>query len=142
MPALRKRAVLQLFTEAVAVAIDTNPDVKRVVAPPAGPPRARRTCLQGWDDVQTIMPFLVLAPPSLATDRRPLDLEQARRLYQWLNADVSACLPAGLGATDRFLAALRCHIGQPAPVADGAGGIAGALRISAGAPPGLGRAVP
>ncbi len=127
VPALRKRTILQLFTEAVAVAIDTNPDVKRVVAPPLVRP-VLGDVLQGWDDVQTIMPFLVLS-----RDRRPLDLEQARRIYQWLNADVSACLPAGLGATDRFLAALRCHIGQPAPVADGAGGIAGALRISAGA---------
>lgn len=127
VPALRKRTVLLLFAEAVAAAIDTNPDVKRVVAPPLIRP-VLGDVLQGWDDIPTIMPFLVLGP-----DRRPLDLEQARRLYQWLNADVAACLPAGLGATERFLAALRCHIGQPAPVADGAGGIAGALRISAGA---------
>ena len=132
VPALRKRSVLQLFAEAVAAAIDTNPDLRRVVAPPLVRP-VLGDVLQGWDDIPTIMPFLVLGPPAAGVGRRPLDLAQARRLYQWLNADVAACLPAGLGATERFLAALHCHIGQPAPVADGAGGIAGALRISAGA---------
>ena len=132
VPALRKRTILSLFAEAVAAAIDTNPDLRRVVAPPLVRP-VLGDVLQGWDDIPTIMPFLVLGPPSLGPGRRPLDLEQARRLYQWLNADVSAGLPVGLGATDRFLAALRCHIGQPAPVADGTGGLAGALRISAGA---------
>lgn len=127
VPAVRKREILQRFTEAVALAIDANPDLRRVPAPPLARP-VLGDVQPGWDELQTIMPFLVLGP-----DGRPLDLEQARRVYQWLNADVTQALPAGLGATERFLAALRCHVGQPAPVADGEGGIAGALRISAGA---------
>lgn len=127
VPASRKREILERFTTAVAASIDANPDFRRVEAPPIIRPVLGDTP-RGWDEVQTIMAFLVLGPKG-----RPLDLEQARRLYQWLNADVTASLPAGLGAADRFLASLRCHIGQPAPVADGEGGIAGALRISAGA---------
>ncbi len=127
VPALRKREILEQFTGAVRHAIDANPDLLRVEAP-----RLRRPSLgdaqAGWDEVGTIIPFLVLGP-----DRRPLDLEEARRLYQWLNADVGAALPAYLPAAERFLAGLRCHIGQPAPVADGAGNVAGALRVSAGA---------
>ena len=42
VPSLRKRTVLRLFTEAVAAAIDANPDLRRVVAPPARPPGTRR----------------------------------------------------------------------------------------------------
>jgi hypothetical protein len=127
VPALRKRQILEQFTDAVAAAIDANPDLVRVEAP-----RLQRPALgdaqAGWDEIQTIIPFLVLGQ-----DRRPLDLEGARRLYQWMNADVTAALPSYLPVAERFLAGLRCHIGQPAPVADGDGGLAGALRISAGA---------
>ncbi len=127
VPGARKREVLERFTEGVRAAIDRCADTARVTAPPLRRPvlgDAKAT----WDDLQTIIPFLVLGP-----DRLPLDFPSARRLYAWLNADVRDALPAGLGATERFLAGLRCHVGQPAPVADGRGGIAGALRISAGA---------
>jgi hypothetical protein len=54
-------------------------------------------------------------------------------LYRALNDDVAPILPATLPPMLRLLAARRCHIGQPVAVPDGAGGVLGALRISAGA---------
>ena len=127
VPGTRKREILERFTQSVRAAIDRCPDTVQVAAPPLRRP-VLGDAKAAWDDLQTIIPFLVLG-----LDRRPLDFPSARRLYVWLNADVRDALPAGLGATERFLAGLHCHIGQPAPVADGQGGIAGALRISAGA---------
>ncbi len=127
VPPRRTREILERFTEAVSAAIARSRDTVAVVAPPLRRPvLGDARC--AWDDVRTIIPFLVIG-----RDGRPLDLDASRRLYGWLNADVREALPPGLGAAERFLASLRCHVGQPAPVADGAGGIAGALRISAGA---------
>jgi hypothetical protein len=127
VPATRAREILEQFTGAVREAIDENPDLVRVGAPPLRRP-ALGDADAGWDEIATIIAFLVLD-----ASRKPLGLEEARRFYGWLNADVTAALPSYLPASERFLAGLRCHIGQPAPVADGEGGIAGALRISAGA---------
>ena len=127
VPVQRTREILEQFTQSVREAIDASPDLVRVAAPKLCRPGLGDEAA-GWDEIATIMPFLVLGP-----DRRPLGIEAARKLYGWLNADVAAALPAFLPAAERFLAGLRCHVGQPAPVADGHGGIAGALRISAGA---------
>lgn len=87
----------------------------------------------GWDVLQTIRSFLVLAPGP--EPRTPLAVPEARRVYRWLNADISVALSPDAPAGDRALARLLCHIGQPAPVADGRlpGVPAGALRISVGA---------
>ena len=127
VPGHRTREILERFTESVRAAIARGPDTRLVSAPPLRRP-VLGDAKVAWDGLQTIIPFLVLGP-----DRRALDFPSARRLYGWLNADVRDALPSGLGATERFLAGLHCHVGQPAPVADGQGGIAGALRISAGA---------
>lgn len=126
IPAGRKRAILETFVAAVHAAIDANPDLRRLPTPPLVRP-VLADAQTGWDELQTIVPFV-----ALDADRRPIALDPARRLYRWLNADVTACLPPGLGAQDRFLAALRCHVGQPAPLGTDPD-CAGALRISAGA---------
>ena len=60
-------------------------------------------------------------------------MDEARRIYQWLNADLTGVLPPGAQGKDRELAARRCHIGQPVPVTLADGVIIGALRIAAGA---------
>ena len=65
---------------------------------------------------RTIFPFTVTHAG------RPLALAQARAVHQALNRD--------LGTAD---GAALCHIGQPVALADGAGGMTGALRISADA---------
>ncbi len=143
VPPAAVRTRLEFFLDGVREAIRKHPNLVlvEVPAPDRGPPRAARGGRPGraWDQLQTILSFLVLEPrrdPGQGGDAGlvPLTMQRARLLYRWLNADVSRILPAAPEA-DRRLARLLCHIGQPAPVSHRAlaGGPAGALRISAGA---------
>ena len=123
------------FIDGVDSALASSDDVVAVDVPE--PPRDALTGTEDtpepcWDELQTIRSFLVLEP---GTERRPLDVARARKIYRWLNADVTRALPADAADADRALARLLCHIGQPAPVADDRldGEMAGALRISVGA---------
>ncbi|GAA4475194.1 hypothetical protein [Gluconacetobacter asukensis] len=125
------RARLARFLTALEAAIDADPDLRRLPVPhPARPPLA-----DAWDDRGTILSFFVrdpLAASSSGDDVVPLALEPARALYRWLNADLSRVVPEG---ADRALAGLLCHVGQPVPLPHPMlrGGVAGALRLSAGA---------
>lgn len=130
------RARLARFLGALEAAIDADPDLRRLAVPhPARPPLA-----DAWDDRGTILSFFVrdpLAPLSCGDDFVPpefvpLGLEPARALYRWLNADLSRVVPEG---ADRVLAGQLCHVGQPVPLPHPMlpGGVAGALRLSAGA---------
>jgi hypothetical protein len=119
VPATRTREIVTRFAAAVRQGIAANPDVALLETPaPARPD-------DGWDGVQTVVGFVV-------RPETPLDPLAARRLYHWLNADLRGALPATLSAEEERLACLRCHIGQPVPLA-GAAGPVGVLRISAGA---------
>jgi hypothetical protein len=119
VPATRTREIVTRFAAAVRQGIAANPDVALLETPaPARPD-------DGWDGVQTVVGFVV-------RPEAPLDPLAARRLYHWLNADLRGALPATLSAEEERLACLRCHIGQPVPLA-GAAGPVGVLRISAGA---------
>ncbi len=136
VPSGQVRLRLSFFLEGVREAIGSNPDLALIEVP--APDRAPLPASGGdrpepcWDQLQTILSFLVLEPDDKGI---PLSLERARLLYRWLNADASRALPARASAQDRELARLLCHIGQPAPVPHRAlaGQPAGALRISAGA---------
>ena len=136
VPSGQVRKRLAFFLAGVREAIGINPDLALIEVP--APERAPLPVTRGgrpepsWDQLQTILSFLVLEPSARDT---PLSLERARQLYRWLNADVSHALPATATPGERTLARLLCHIGQPAPVAHQAlaGQAAGALRISAGA---------
>ncbi|MCX2560490.1 hypothetical protein OQ252_03590 [Acetobacter farinalis] len=117
---------LNRFLAAVTQGIEENADLQFLPQP-----APQRVVLpEDWDRQQTILSFLVRAPEGRA-GMVPLDLARCRKLYQWLNADVSPYVPQNRKA----LAALLCHIGQPVsvPCREAAGGVAGALRISAGA---------
>jgi len=131
---------LGFFLSGVRDAIACRAELSLVDVPPPRRPAAglREPAAPCWDELQTILSFLVLrreTAPEPEGGPVPLDLAEARCLYRWLNADVSRALPAGAGAEERRLARLLCHIGQPVPVAHPAlgGRPAGALRISAGA---------
>ncbi len=133
VPSAQVRARLDLFLTGVREAIRMHPDLVLIEVP--GPDRG--PAAPAWDQLQTILSFLVLEPQrDQARDRTPapLSMQRARLLYRWLNADVSRLLP-GVSEAELRLAGLLCHIGQPAPVSHQAlaGGPAGALRISAGA---------
>ena len=134
------RSLVLRFIEGVDQAIAASPDVVAIDVPP--PRRDTLPSGPGWDQLQTIRSFLVLGPPGNQgtnqgveqAPRLPLDVPRARRLYRWLNADVTRALPPTANDEDRALARLLIHIGQPAPVADDRlDGMAGALRISVGA---------
>ncbi|MFI5300591.1 MAG: hypothetical protein ACHREM_21100 [Polyangiales bacterium] len=117
--------LFERFGETVRAAIAASDDFgacpTSTLARPAGAPR--------WEHIATVHPFLVRAPH---TPSAWLELEDARRLCEWLNADVSSCLDADASAADRTLAARLLHIGQPVETrVDGRP--AAALRICAGA---------
>jgi hypothetical protein len=121
VPELYRRIVLSEFAAAMMRHIARFQEVALLPEPE---PSAADVELEPDEFVaRTIFPFTV------GHDGRPLSFAQARRLHQALNLDAAAL---GLGHGDR-IAATPCHIGQPVAIADGAGGTAGALRISADA---------
>ncbi|MFT8588567.1 hypothetical protein [Acetobacter orientalis] len=124
VPAVQQR--LHQFLHAVTQAILLNPDLQLVT--PFVPQRPALP--QDWDRQQTILSLMVRAPEAADIDT-PLDFERCRKLYQWLNADLSPYVPAA----DKPLAALLCHVGQPValPHPHALKGMAAALRLSAGA---------
>lgn len=76
---------------------------------------------------RTIFPFFARRRGAL------LSHASASVLYRALNDDVAPLLPSTLPPMLRFLAARRCHIGQPVALGTGKRGAVAALRISAGA---------
>jgi hypothetical protein len=77
--------------------------------------------------IRTIFPFTV------SCGGKALSVEECGKIYRALNRDVSAMLPQSAAAREHELAARLCHIGQPVGIPDSTVGIAGTLRISAGA---------
>ena len=143
VPIAQLQSRLNVFLTGVREAIGTHADlvlievpaVDRSLLPAVGGGDVESPSGQAWDQLQTILSFLVLEPGRGPMRGRPLTLQRARLLYRWLNADVLHVLPETIPEEDRGLAQLLCHIGQPAPVLHPAlaGQPAGALRISAGA---------
>ena len=141
VPDVEARQRTACFIAGVEAAIASSPDVLAVEVP--APTRVdlvlddAGAAEPGWDQLQTIRSFMVLEPGagSDLSARRPLEVARARKIYRWLNADVSRVLEPDASDADRGLARLLCHIGQPAPVAHDTLGsaMAGALRISVGA---------
>lgn len=88
LPPARIREVLVHFERSCAQALDAHDDLTRLE-----PPALHRKELDGrapWDDVPTIFSFLVRDPQQ---NGAPLELEDARRLHRWLNADLSLGFP-------------------------------------------------
>ncbi|WP_026019717.1 hypothetical protein [Komagataeibacter europaeus] len=117
------------FLSAVTSRIMTDPALE--ILPPVRPDRAPMD--NAWDTLPTIICFFVRAPGRDAETFHPLALPDARRLYAWLNTDLSGLIPPD--DPDAALASVLCHVGQPVPLAHPGrpGVIVGALRISAGA---------
>jgi selenocysteine lyase/cysteine desulfurase len=117
VPELFRRVALAEFAAAAARHLARYHGLQPLLEP--------ERCDVGEDNdefaARTIFPFIVVR------DGRPLSLADTRTLHQALNMDGSA-----LDVTDP-VAATPCHLGQPVPIEDGAGGMIGALRISADA---------
>ena len=129
VPPARRRAILEKFCASVRHMIEQSPDLVSLPVPPLDRPASQ----DDWDAVPTITSFGILAPAQGDEQRGLLDLDRARQVYQWLNADLTPVLAQPAGVVDQEVAVRRCHIGQPVPVATAGGAIIGALRISAGA---------
>jgi hypothetical protein len=123
VPASFRELALRQFAEIVPRLIETE-GIFELVNCPRGPN-------DGIDEEEmaspTIFPFFI------RRGTRLMSVAEATTIYRALNDDVARVLPAVLPPMQRFLAMRRCHIGQPVALPDGTGGVAGALRISAGA---------
>jgi hypothetical protein len=132
IPPLEIRWRLERFLSGVREAMTRCPDVLLLETPTP----VRAILPDSWDDMTTILSFLVRAPGHDAKDGFiPLELEKARQLYHWLNADLRPVFGPDEPERESEVAGLLCHIGQPVAVPSRAldGENAGALRISAGA---------
>ena len=118
----RRAAILRGFAEAVERGVAATPGLSLLPAPPI----SRTGADEAWERLPSIFTFSLRAPHAPA---RCLTPAEARKVYVWLNTDLSPWLPA-----QAALAARICHIGQPVPLAQPHGeGQMGALRVSAGA---------
>jgi hypothetical protein len=125
VPAARAHATLSRFGETIARAIAERPHLGLLPTPPLQRPDAGDGT---WDALATIFTFTVRRP-----DGTLAPLAALRELYDWLNQDVSTCLPDDATARERHVAAKRCHIGQPIALGQAGGVELAVLRISGGA---------
>jgi hypothetical protein len=131
VPAGRRRAVLHRFVDHVERCISQTYGLVAVNHEPPGENPG------DWDATETIRCFAirkmatgVQMPPDAGGDC--VDLATARKMYVWLNADLSPALESVASPADQAVLRRRCHIGQPVAVAID-GRPAAALRVSAGA---------
>ena len=121
--------IIKHFAASVEAAVKANPDLHWQSA---GLPE-RSGDLGAWDRLPTIFTFSVRRG-TVADQARPFfDMVTARRIYTWLNGDLSSALPAGCPEDDRRLAARQVHLGQPVALSQPDGSVAGAFRLSVGA---------
>jgi hypothetical protein len=124
VPPSYRTLALQKFARSVPKLISETPGLQLL-------PAFAADSGDGLDDEEmgssTIFPFLI-------GDRgRFLPAEICASIYRALNRDVSNLLPGAVTPWQRNVAARPCHIGQPVAIPLPANGVAGTLRISAGA---------
>jgi hypothetical protein len=126
VPPETRRATIAAFGSALRATIADLPEIE-LLPPPA---RERRPGA-GWDSLPGIFTF-VLRRTGRRMPGDPLEYEDGRRVYQWLNGDVSGRLPDA-DAADRALAARCCHTPQPVKLGRTDGDWIAGMRIAAGA---------
>lgn len=125
-----KYLIFSLFGESIRESISANPDLELISSPALE--RWKLPDDEEWDWLPTIFTF-IMSRPAPRGIRIPFSLEEAKKIYQWLNMDISGCLPEQTSEAEILLSKKRCHIGQPVKIALMGDHWAGALRISAGA---------
>ncbi|MDE8347658.1 MAG: hypothetical protein POH28_16020, partial [Acidocella sp.] len=113
-------AILERFGDVVRAAVARMPALALLAAPPIN-----RAAAQDWECLPSIFSFSIRAPHEPARNLTP---DEARAVYRWLNADLSAVIPHKAALARRI-----CHIGQPVPLPQPDAGLQGVLRVSAGA---------
>ena len=124
VPASYRTLALRLFSRVVPRLITGRPNLELL-------PEYHSSGADGLNDeemaARTIFPFLLRRRGKL------LSVEACGQIYRALNRDISNLLSRSATAEQRRVAARSCHVGQPVSVLDPVEGIAGTLRISAGA---------
>jgi hypothetical protein len=148
-PRQERYRTIQSFGRTVLDMIDKNPDLELIAPAPrndliAPAPRndliapAPRNAPENaekarWDHLPNIFTFFLLKRNQKANTSSPLTYEEARRAYRWLNMDMAPYLPSNVKASQRRLAAKRCHIAQPVRIRRKNGQWLAALRMAVGA---------
>jgi len=120
VPAAQRARILARFEETVERKIGENQALRLLRRPAI----FRGDWEEDWERRRSIFSFSLRAPHA---PERNLDPAEARKLYVWLNADLSAVLPDHAAVAARI-----CHIGQPVCLPQFCGE-QGVLRVSAGA---------
>jgi hypothetical protein len=119
------------FLATLIEAIRENPDLKLVTAPALE--RLQGESEAQWDQIQTILSFLVRRRDCSSGSSVFLSFEEAQLAYRWLNMDISAFLPNTAREEEKQVAGVRCHIGQPVRIFMQDNTWYAALRIAVGA---------
>jgi hypothetical protein len=123
VPRLERKALLHRFIHHVEACIAAQPALQGVRLQPTA------AAVTDWAETDTIRCFAMRR----GNGDGFLDLVEARRVYHWLNADLSGALTAVIASPEAEAAIRRrCHIGQPVAIGI-AGEPAAVLRVSAGA---------
>ena len=125
-----KYLIFALFGESIRESISANPDLELVSVPASE--RWKLPDGEEWDWLPTIFTFTMsrLGPRGV---RVPIHIDEAKKIYHWLNMDISRFIPNEASEEEKRIAGKRCHIGQPLKIALIGDKWVGALRISAGA---------
>ncbi len=124
-PPTRARALLDAFLCAVRTALEQHASLVLLAAPV---PARTANVGERWDALPTVF--------TVGLRGRGGELhgvEALRRIYGWLNRDVSALLAEDASEADRALAATCCHVGQPVSLAAPGMPERCGLRMAAGA---------
>lgn len=124
LPAQAVANALRELGEIVEGRLQRDPAFEALARPPLD--RSPLAAAAEWDAQTTIFPFLMFTPAG-----RPLDREQAHRVYELLQRDLGdhSDWLAKLGG----LAVLRCRVGQPVACGRRGGVDLSALRLCFGA---------
>ena len=129
-PGDEQERILAAFGRDVLAAIDDHAWLEPVPGPTYSRVAVSPESL--WDRLPTIFPFMVMTPDGDGM-RQPLTYEATRKVYRWLNMDISQGVPNTAGERERRIAARCCHIGQPVRIQRRGRDWLGALRLCAGA---------
>jgi len=130
VPEAAVSAFLQNFGRAIRHRLAQDPLLEPLSVPQLE--RGLQMVEQGWDQLQTIFPFVMYRPDGRAAPRA-MNREETQRIYRLLQDDLSAQPEVTHGYSGCTLAAARYQLGQPVACGRRNGVPVSALRICASA---------
>lgn len=129
--ALEQFNTIYEFGQGILKIVDENKDAEIVIAPPHN--RSEPELELSWDQLPSIFTFYIYKTDHSTGFRTLLSYDEARFAYRCLNMNVAKFLPVQASENEHYLAAKRCHIGQPVRIHKDEGEWVAALRIASGA---------